>query len=173
MRKTTRIILGLTLVTVLGTPQLQAQLSDNDQITARARIVAPISVTGGADLDFGAVLQGAASLVDANNASSGSFVVGGTDGAGIDLDWTLPTNLQDVSLNNLPIDTYTVIRGDNHTRADPIDDNYATGGTPTEVDFLGPNNYNVFVGAQVTAGGAQPVGLYTGAIDLTVSYNGT
>jgi hypothetical protein len=172
MSKTLRIALGLTLVTALAAPQLQAQLSDNDQITARARVVAPVTVTAGQDLDFGAVLQNTSSLVDAQNANSGSFVVTGTNGAGIDLDWVLPTLLVSGG-NNMTIDTYSVIRGDNASRATAITDNYATGGTPSEVDFLGVNNYNVFVGASVTAAAAQPVGLYTANIQLTVTYNGT
>jgi len=172
MRHTTRFVLGLALVTALAAPQVQAQLTDNDQIQARARVVAPVTVTAGQDLDFGAVLQNTSSLVDAQNANSGSFVVTGTDGAGIDLDWVLPTQLTSGG-NNMTIDTYSVIRGDNATRATAITDNYATGGTPTEVDFLGANNYNVFVGAQVTAAAAQAVGVYTANIVLTVTYNGT
>ena len=172
MSNTTRILTGLMLVAALGAPRLEAQLSANDQIAANATVVAPITVTGGTDLDFGQVSQGTSVLVDAQNGSSGEFVVTGTDGAGIDLDWILPLNLVSGG-NNLQIDTYTVIRGNNATRGTAISDNYATGGTPSETDFLGANNYNVFVGAQVTATGAQVVGLYTAAITLTVAYNGT
>lgn len=173
MKHITRIAVGLTLFMALGAMQLEAQLTDNDQINANATVVAPINVVAGTDLDFGQVSQGTAVTVDAANANSGDFTVTGTNGAGIDLDWVLPTNLV-FGGNNLPIDQYTVIRGDNETRAGAIDDNFATGGSPaTTTDTLGPNNYNVFIGARVTAGGAQAVGLYTAPITLTVSYNGT
>lgn len=171
MSNTTRILTGLMLVAALGAPRLEAQLTANDVINANARIVAPVTVTGGSDLDFGAVLQNTSSLVDAQNANSGDFTVTGSNGAGIDLDWVLPTTLVSGG-NNLTIDTYSVIRGDNATRGTAITDNYAVGGAQSEVDFLGANNYKVFVGAQVTAAAAQPVGVYTNTIQLTITYNG-
>jgi len=173
MNKMFRISLGLMLVGALGATQLEAQLTDNDQIAANATVVAPINVLAGTDLDFGQVSQGTAVTVDAQNANSGDFTVTGTNAAGIDLDWVLPTNLVNAGVNNLPIDQFTVIRGDNATRATAITDTYAAGGAQSETDFLGANNYNVFVGARVTAGGAQVVGLYTAPVTLTVSYNGT
>lgn len=172
MSNTARILTGLLLVAALGAPRLEAQLTANAAINANATVVAPITVTAGTDLDFGQVSQGTSLTVDAQNANSGDFTVTGTNGAGIDLDWVLPTNLVSGG-NNLQIDNFSVIRGDNATRATAITDNYAVGGAQSEVDFLGANNYNVFIGAQVTATGGQAVGLYTASIDLTVSYNGT
>jgi hypothetical protein len=172
MTNTTRILTGLTLVAALGAPQIQAQVSANDQITASARVVTPITLTGGADLNLGAILAGGTSTVLASDANSGEFVVTGDNGAGIDIDWVLPTLLLNGG-NDLNIDTYTVIRGDAATRATPITDNYAVGGAQSETATLGAGNYNLFIGADVTdVGPAEPAGLYTALIDLTVTYNG-
>jgi hypothetical protein len=101
-------------------------------------------------------------------------VVTGSNGAGIDLDWILPTLLSDGGGNDLVINAFTMIRGDNATRSTPITDNIATGGVVQQTATLGLNNYNIFIGADVTdAGGPEPAGLYSGLIDLTVSYNGS
>lgn len=172
MDNTTRILTGLTLVVALGAPRLQAQVSANDQINASARVVTPITVTGGADLNLGAILAGGTNTVPASDPNSGEFVVTGDNGAGIDIDWVLPTILLN-GVNNLDIDTYTVIRGNAATRATAITDNYAVGGAQSETATLGAGNYNLFIGADVNdPGAAEPAGFYTATIDLTVSYNG-
>lgn len=173
MSKITRILTGLTLVVALGAPRLEAQLSANANINATARVVAPITLTAGADLNLGAILVSGTNTVLASDANSGEFVVTGSNGAGIDLDWVLPTLLVNGG-SNLDIDTYTMIRGDNATRASAITDNIATGGAVAQTATLGANNYNIFVGADVTDSGApEAAGLYSALIDLTVSYNGS
>ncbi len=173
MNKTIRILLGLTLVTALGAPRLEAQLSANDNIVASARVVTPITLTGGANLNLGVILAGGTATVLASDANSGEFVVTGSNTAGIDLDWVLPTLLTNGG-NNLDIDNYTVIRGDGATRGSGITDTYLLGGPQSETATLGAGNYNIFIGADVTDSGAlEPAGLYTALIDLTVSYNGS
>jgi len=173
MSNTTRILTGLMLVAALGAPRLEAQLSANANINATARVVAPITLTAGADLNLGAIIAGTGNTVLASDANSGEFVVTGSNLAGIDLDWVLPTTL-DNGPNNLVIDAFTMIRGDNATRATAITDNIAAGGPVAQTATLGANNYNIFVGADVTdPGAAEPAGLYSGLIDLTVSYNGS
>lgn len=173
MSNTTRILTGLLLVAALGAPRLEAQTSANDNINATARVVTPITLTGGADLNLGAILAGGTNTVLAGDANSGEFVVTGSSGAGIDLAWVLPTLLVN-GANNLDIDTYTMIRGDNATRASAITDNIATGGPVAQTATLGAGNYNIYIGADVTdSGPLEPAGVYTALIDLTVSYNGT
>lgn len=174
MSNTTRIVTGLMLVAALGAPRLEAQLTANDQINATARVVTPIALTAGADLNLGAILAGGTSTVPASDANSGEFVVSGASGAGIDLDWNLPTTLANGGGNFLEITNYSVIRGNAATRATAISDNYPTGGLVQATDVLGAGNYNIFIGAQVDDLAAlEPAGLYSAVIDLTVSYNGS
>ncbi len=173
MSNTTRILTGLMLVAALGAPRLEAQLSANANINATARVVAPITLTAVAGLNLGAIIAGTGATVPASDANSGAFVVTGSNGAGIDLDWVLPTTL-DNGTNSLVINVFTIIRGDNATRSTPITDNIPTGGTVQQAATLGANTYNIFVGAEVTdPGQAEPAGLYSALIALTVSYNGS
>ena len=142
-------------------------------INATARVLAPISVGTTEDLRFGDVIQGTNKVVAASAAESGQFEFSGATGAEVDMVLTLPTDLLDVPLNTLPINTWTGLRGVNATRG------AGTAFTPTDAATItdnlgggGTDVYRLFIGATVVPGGAQVPGDYTAQIDLQVTYTG-
>mgnify|MGYP003404332094 CR=1 FL=1 len=153
-------------------PASLAQGTASGDIQALANVLTPVQVTPQRDLDFGNVIPGTPKSVGIVAATSGLWLVQGTAGSEVDIDFTaLPANLT-AGTDNLPI-VYSATDAGHNPANDPgtaITFNPATGtttdiGTPTGTLF-------VWIGGTVQPAAAQPSGLYTGTVTLTATYTG-
>lgn len=141
-------------------------------ITAQANVVTPITVTPQINLDFGNVFPGVAKTVPRTAATAGRWRASGFGGAQVTLSFTLPTNLTS-GANTLPISfgagtagRNTVLDAATATAFDPA------AGATANLAAAPASELFVWIGGTVTPTVAQPAGLYTGTITLTVSYTG-
>ena len=125
-------------------------------------------MTGAQDLDFGAIIPGFGSTVLTSDAASGEFVISGANGAGVDLDFVVPANLQNATFDNLPV-TFTAAVGADRATAVAIAD--VSAGDASTIDGTS-GEVRVFLGGTATAGANQPAGTYSGTVTLTATYNG-
>lgn len=141
-------------------------------ITASATVLAPLTVTGVNNLDFGTVYPGVNASVAPTAATAGSFTLTGVAGAQITVTFTLPTNLQDAALDNLPISfattDATANQANSQAAATAFDPNSVL---TTNLDAT-TGSYYVWIGGTVSPTGSQPAGTYTGTITLTAAYTG-
>jgi hypothetical protein len=154
------IVAGLAL----GTNILNAQSAS---INATATVLSPITVTAGNPLAFGNVTPGVAKVVAASAASAGSFSLTGQASQGINISFTLPTNLVSGG-NNLPIGTWTGLTNAANNQAAGV------AFTPSASAQAGTTSatgtFFVWVGGTVTPAAAQAAGAYTGSITMNVVY---
>jgi hypothetical protein len=130
-----------------------------------------LTITRERDLDFGDVIRGVPATIAVANAASGRFLIRGTRGAEVSLDFLLPTFLA-VGANTLPIafgptaaGHYTLPQSQNAVLFDPH---------VTRITRLRPSNGFLYawLGGTVSPSLSQPPGVYTGAVTLVVSYTG-
>jgi hypothetical protein len=128
-------------------------------------------VTRERDLDFGDVVRGVPATIPVNNAASGRFLIRGTRGAEVSLDFLLPTVLT-VGSNTLPIGFsptaaghYTLPQPQNAVLFDPH---------LTRITRLRASNgfLYLWLGGTVSPAVTQAPGVYTGSITMVVSYTG-
>lgn len=175
MRKIT--LAGLAIATLAAAalgwaPASLAQGSASGNITARASVLTPVTVTPQQDLDFGNVIPGADKTVAITTATAGRWLVQGTAGAEVSLAMTaLPTSLTS-DANTLPIVYGATAAGHNATNDpggaatfDPAVGATANIGSPVATLF-------VWIGGTVQPAAAQASGLYTGTITLQTTYTG-
>lgn len=167
---TWRVATVVAILAALGVPgTVRAQNSAD--ITAQANVLTPLTVTGQQDLDFGNVFPGVASTVTVADASAGRWLTTGTSGAEVQLTFTLPAALVSGG-NSLPISFGANSGGYNVANdagaATPFD---PAGGVTTNLG-VAPAELYVWIGGTVTPVAAQPQGVYTGTINLTVNYTG-
>lgn len=146
----------------------QAQVSGN--ISAQATVLQPLVVTGANTLDFGNVFPGVNKSVAVTDATAGRFDVTGVASSNVELTFTLPANLSDGGVNTMPITAWT---GNHNGTNSPTGTGFTPSGAATAAALSGAGALFVFVGATVQPAGAQVAGLYTGQVDLTVSYTGS
>ena len=141
----------------------------NDQIDVTATVLTPLTVLGTADLDFGNVIPGLNTTILPGDVGGGVFAIGGSGTLEVQLDFgTLPTNLVDGG-NTLPISFGPSAAGYN-TAATP---GILTFDPATTMDApLASGAMTVYVGGTVAPAASQPQGVYTGTLQLTVSYTG-
>ncbi len=149
---------------IMGGNLLNAQSAN---INATATVLSPITVTAGTALAFGNVTPGVAKVVAASAASAGSFSLVGQASQGIQVSFTLPTNLTS-GANNMPIGTWTGLYNPANNQAT------GTAFTPSAVAQNGTTsaggNFFVWVGGTVTPAAAQAAGAYTGSVTMNVVY---
>lgn len=161
MKAVSMMVAGL----VLSANVLSAQSAN---ISATATVLSPIVVTAGNPLAFGNVTPGVAKVVAANAASAGTFSLVGQAAQGIQISFTLPTNLTS-GVNNLPIGTWTGLFNTTNVTGS------ATAFTPSAsatngTTAAGTGNFFVWVGGTVTPAAAQAAGTYTGSVTMSVVY---
>lgn len=157
-----RILLGTLALIVLIPAAGMAQTSDTASADAHANIIAPITLTWTADLDFGDIvadttstgtvtvdLTGVATPVTVQHlggSAAAAFTVAGESGLAY-----VVTSDPSVTLVGTGVDMTATLNPD-------------CGGCVVGTD-------NVVVGGTLTVGIAQAAGAYTGTFDVTVSYN--
>jgi hypothetical protein len=149
--------------------------------SATARVLANITVTSTAPLDFGDIFQGIPAAVANNGADAGIFTVIGESGAGISIFIQLP---EYVSLSD-GSDRMQVIFGDSDASVDTTGaaDPTGMGGNmgwqninPYNIPaatVIGSSGTNIYLGGKVSPSVNQKAGNYSGDIVVTVSYNGS
>jgi hypothetical protein len=148
----------------LAASTAQAQ---SGNIQAIANVLASISVVEGRDLDFGNVTPGVNKTVALTDATSGRFDATGAAGAGVQINFILPTDLSNGG-DLLPIAGWT---GCWNGVNDASGGCAATDmGGSTNVSFSGGGLLFVFVGATVSPAPAQATGAYTADVTMTLSY---
>jgi hypothetical protein len=148
----------------LAASTAQAQ---SGNIQATANVLASISVAQGRALDFGNVTPGVNKTVALTDATSGRFDATGAASAGVQITFTLPTDLVNGG-NNLPIAAWT---GCWNTANDPSAGCAAANmGGSTNGAFSAGGLLYVFVGATVSPGAAQATGVYSANVTMTLSY---
>ena len=160
MKPVSLVIAGL----LMGANLLNAQSAS---INATATVLSPITVTAGAALAFGNVTPGVAKTVLASSAAAGTFSLTGQASQGIQIAFTLPTNLTS-GANNLPIGTWTGLFNSANNQGT------GTAFTPSAAATNGTTsatgNFFVWVGGTVTPAAAQVAGAYTGNVTMNVVY---
>lgn len=161
--------LALAAALALVAPSaLQAQTAT---IQATATVLQPITVNGGANLDFGSVFPGTSVSVLPSDATAGTFDMNGAANAEVQVGFTLPTTL-DFGANSIGIG-FAVTDGLWNTANTPAGATPFDPGTGFTERLDGvTGNLFVFLGATVTAGGAVPAGNYVGDITITAAYTG-
>jgi hypothetical protein len=186
MKTTMKLFAAITIMSAISIGAI-AQ-TDNANIAGKAEILQAINVTGVTDLNFGRVSPGLTKTIDLVNVATGGqvgegtqttgvFSVSAASGSNVQIQFTtLPANLVNGALDNLPIGTYTAGYG----IANPYAGTPFTAGTGTQVSggnfpineiSTGINGIYVFIGGTVTPGATQAIGDYTAPITLTATYN--
>ena len=145
----------------------KAEAADTTTANASATLVSAITLTKVTDLDFGRLSSGTGggtatvSAADARSVSGDVVEEGGTPAAanfditgedGLTYDITLPASVSITSGgNSMTVDTFT-------------SDKSLNVGTLTS----GADSFKV--GATLTVGANQPIGVYTGTFDVTCTY---
>jgi hypothetical protein len=125
------------------------------------------------DLDFQDVIRNSVVTVPVNSTQSGRLRITGPNGAGVTLQFFLPTALW-VGAASLPISFNNTAGGEswqtNPRFATLFDPNtvYTTQLRPTGLGVL-----LVWLGGTVTVSPTQPPGVYTSPVTLVVSYTGS
>jgi spore coat protein U-like protein len=165
MRSITRFTLSVGMCAVLASPA--AAQTQTATINASATVMQPINVVGAVNLAFGNVFPGVARTIAVSDAGAGRFDVTGQPSAPVLVSFVLPSNLVS-GPNNLPIGSWT---GHQNTVNNPSTGTNFTPSTGTSAaTFSGIGQLFVFVGATVTPTTNQAAGVYTGAIQITVTY---
>lgn len=135
-------------------------------VTATANVLTPLSVAGTADLDFGDVFPGVTTTVLPVDVTAGRFDIAGETTSEIDIDFTLPTTL-DNGPESMPISF-------GNTSAA-----WVAGGGPFDFDPNTGTTQNlvagsmiVFLGGTVDPAFDQAPGIYTSVVTMTVAYTG-
>lgn len=191
--KQMKIFAALVLMMGFGISAM-AQQTDNDQIAAKAEVVAQVNVTKVTDLQFGmvtpgvnksisvtgTVLQGTAGTSTfAGVEQEGHFTV--TKGANtyVTLQLTLPSTLSD-GTNSLAINYNDVTATKlGLLQIGGLQDFAFTPVTATDIElnagthsaYFGATSFDVFLGGTVEPASGQVAGDYTGTITLTATYN--
>ena len=166
MTTASKLSLALLALTLVGTSVAQAQTAS---INATATVQTPLTLAGQADLAFAAVFPGVVKTVLSTDPGAGRFQISGQAAAGINVSFTLPTNLTS-GANNLPIGTFTGGQFATNTQASQT----ALVPTAPTVTAIGAGGtLFIWLGATVTPAFGQVAGAYSAPIVMTVSYTGS
>ncbi len=163
------LVVGFTAAALLGAAPSDADAQAS--ITATANVAAALTVTAGQDLDFAMVIPGFTKTIAVNDPTAGTFSMSGGAGAEVNFSFSsLPANLQDALLNNLPITSYS---GVHNTVNDPVAGAVLfTPSAGATTNLSGTGELYLFIGGVADATGPTPNGTYTGTITLTAAYTG-
>jgi len=170
MQKLAVVLIAVALLAYA--PAAMAQGTASSSILARANVMTPIQVTPQQNLEFGNVIPGINKSIPVANASAGRWLVQGTVGAQVNLDFTaLPATLSDGS-NTMPIVYAANDAGHNTTNNAGAAVLFDPAGTALANTHATSGELFVWIGGTVQPAAAQPAGLYQGTITLTANYTG-
>ena len=138
-------------------------------VQALATVLAPITVSGARNLDFGGRLPRVNKTIGVTAATSGRFDATGTALANVDISFTLPATLVS-GANNLTINTWTGCWNPTANNAAVACTAFTPSGSTSAVNFGVAGNLWVFVGATVAPTGAQAAGSYSANVQMTLAY---
>ncbi len=177
------IVLGFAMTTV-------GQQSANASVAGNANVAAQVTVTGNTPLEFGNVTPGVTKTVSSAGVVGPGLPGGTTETAGkftitkgantqVTLGFTLPSNLVDLSSNNLAIN-FTDYSGTKcgklaYTALTDVPFTPATGevvaNSGSTATYFAAVEFWVNIGGTVVPITGQVAGAYTGTITLTATYN--
>lgn len=148
---------------------VNAQETANINVTANVLTTLQLNVLN--QLNFGNTMAGQTKTIANNDAAAAVVQVTGATGTGIDISFTLPTNLTDGG-NNLPISFGTTSAGHNTTNntAGITDFDPNSGVTNVTTDGTTGELF-VYLGGEIAPTSTQSTGTYTGTVTINVSYN--
>ncbi len=165
MNTASKLSLAVVALLALGAATAQAQTAG---INATATVQTPLTLTGQADLAFGAVFPGVAKTVLSTDPGAGRFLIAGQGSAEVNVTFALPVNLVSGG-NNLPIGTWTGGEFDANTQASQTAIT-PTAATVTNIGVAG--SLYIWLGATVSPAFGQAAGAYSSPITMTVAYTG-
>ncbi|MEX2401158.1 MAG: DUF4402 domain-containing protein [Rhodothermales bacterium] len=152
------------ILTLLLVGLASAQATDSESATISADVIAALSLAKSQDLSFGDVAQNTTSTIAVTDGGVVKFTITGEPSKNITFTLTVPANLTDGSANTLPFtDDIQYNTADDAGTASNLND----GAT---IAINGTGNLYVYLGGEVTAGGAQVTGSYTGTYTVKVDY---
>ncbi len=169
---TRAVVVYLALLGIAGGLLGPAVAARAQSIEASAIVVGGnLTITRERDLDFGDVIRGVPATIAVANAASARFLVRGTRGAEISLDFLLPIFLT-VGPYTLPIGFGPTSAG--HSTLPQSRNAVLFDPRLTHITRLRPSNGRLYtwLGGTVSPSLTQAPGVYTGAVTLVVSYTG-
>jgi hypothetical protein len=163
----TATVLSAVLAAGLSVAAATAEAQTSASIQATATVLSALTVAAGNNLQFGNVTPGVNKTVAIAYAGAGRFDVSKVANSGVTLAFTLPTDLASGG-NNLPISAWTGGWNTSQTPAGATAFTPSAAGTNTTV--TAGTALHVYVGATVAPAAAQPAGLYSGNVTLSVVY---
>jgi len=175
MKKTIQNLVAIAMIVGFSN-NVMAQNTATVTNDASATIIAPIAITKGVDMKFGAIIKGAGTVVLSTGSVKSSeyqAIAGNQEGTVTaatfnisgEKDYTyaitLPAN-ETVVLTETGLETMAVNDFTSLTTTTTGSLTGALNGTGTDV---------VTVGATLSVSGTQASGVYTGTFDITVAYN--
>lgn len=163
----TRLLTAFALA-ALALPSAAAAQATGD-IQATAVVLAPLTVTPAANLDFGNVIPGVNSTLLPSDANAGRFDVAGSGVLEVTLDFTTLPNQLSSGAATMPI-TYaagSAAYADTPAGAQTTFDPSATATTNLVAGAL-----SVFLGGTVQPAFNQAAGSYSATVTLQVAYTG-
>jgi hypothetical protein len=170
----------VTIVTILYVGLSPVRAQEVAVGTVSARVLANITVTANAALDFGDIFQGVPTSITNNNANAAIFTIVGESGAGIAIFMQLPeyVSLSDGSDRMPIIFGATDASIDTTGAGDPAAMGAGLGWQNVNpynlpaAAIIGSSGTNIYLGGKVTPSVNQKAGNYSNDIIVTVSYNG-
>jgi hypothetical protein len=160
-------ILSAVLAAGLSVGAATAEAQTSASIQATATVLSALTVAAGQNLQFGNVTPGVNKTVAIADASAGRFDITKGANSGVTLTFTLPTDLN-AGANLLPIGTWT---GGWNTAQTPAGATaFTPSGAGTNTAVTAGTALHVYVGATVSPAAAQPAGVYSGDVTLSVVY---
>ena len=169
MRKFTKVAVAVAAAITLSTASAEAQQTGN--ILAKADVLQAITVSFGQDLDFGSVLPGVTSAVDAaTNPNAGRWDLSGYNGPGANVNISfsaLPASLTGPGVP-IPVGSWTgcwIAGAASQVGCTPFVPSAAATATSLSGGLM-----SVYIGNDITPAANQAPGLYQGTITLDAAY---
>ncbi len=162
------LVPALALAAALALPSLAAAQASGS-VQATANVLTPLAVDGAQPLEFGDVLPGISYTINPGTGSSGLFQVSGASGAGVLLNFTLPSELTgpgDPIAISFGGSSALVDNGSTSTTFDPSTSDYLSG-------LPGSGGIDVYIGGTIQPAQNQAQGAYSATISLQVVYSGS
>lgn len=182
VNKSMQKLLAVALLLALSLTARTANSQDVANGSATATVAAALAVTSAQNLLFGTVYQGVAKSIGNDvDAASGIFNITGAASSGISISFDLPDYIAladgsdrmpiAFSTTDAVVDTNnttpsTVVAGDGWINQNPRN-------LPAATVIGAAGQTNAYLGGRITPSVNQSAGAYSGAVVLSVAYNGT